>query len=166
MTGGADRRNREETMKKLWKAFVTCCLALMAAASVQAAETGTPDEAVALVKKAIAYFKANGADKTWAEISKPGGQFVDRDLYVFVAEIGGPTLAHGANPRMVGKPMADLKDADGKFFVREFHKVAESKGSGWVDYKWPHPVTKELVRKSTYVEKYDKYLFGCGVYKN
>ncbi|HYD78177.1 MAG TPA: cache domain-containing protein [Paucimonas sp.] len=144
---------------------MACLVALLAMSSVQAAEYGTPDEAVALVKKAIAYLKANGPEKTWAEINKPGGQFTDRDLYIFVAEIGGPTLAHGANQKMVGKSMSELKDADGKFFVREFLKVADAKGSGWVDYRWPHPVSKELVQKSTYVEKYEKYLFGCGVYK-
>jgi cytochrome c len=152
-------------MKGLWKAFAACCFTLLATTGAHAADYGTPDEAVALVKKAIAYLKANGPEKTWAEINKPGGQFVDRDLYIFVAEVNGPTLAHGANPRMVGKPMGELKDADGKYFVRDFIKVAETKGSGWVDYRWPHPVTKELVQKSTYVEKYDKYLFGCGVYK-
>jgi cytochrome c len=49
------------------------------------AETGaTKDEAVAMVKKAVAYIKAEGPDKAYKEISNPSGQFVERDLYIVV----------------------------------------------------------------------------------
>ena len=153
-------------MKAILKTLLLVTSLLLGSLSTAwAAETGSADEAIALVKKAIASMKTNGPEKTFADINNPKGPYVDRDLYIFVSEIGANTMAHGANPRMVGKSMGELKDADGKFFVREFLKVAEAKGSGWVDYKWTHPTTKELVQKSTYVEKYDKYLFGCGIYK-
>jgi cytochrome c len=59
-----------------------------------------------------------------------------------------------------------LKDADGKFFMKEIIKTAAEKGKGWVDYKWMNPVTKKVVDKTTYVEKVDGYVFGCGVYKD
>ncbi len=47
-----------------------------------------------------------------------------------------------------------------------FHHVGNSKGSGWIDYKWPNPVTKAVEQKSTYVEKVDDVVVGCGIYKN
>jgi len=48
--------------------------------SSYAADQGTKEEAVAMVKKAIDYIKANGNEKAFAEFSNPKGQFVDRDL--------------------------------------------------------------------------------------
>lgn len=133
--------------------------------ALAAGEKGTADEAVALAKKAAAYIKANGKEKAYAEFNNPNGQFKDRDLYIFVVDFNGKTLAHGANVKLVDKNMAELKDADGKLFVKEFIDVAKSKGRGWVDYKWPNPVTKAIEAKTSYVEKVDDTLVACGVYK-
>lgn len=44
----------------------------------------TKTAATALVKPAVAYIKAVGPDKAYAEIDTKGGQFHDRDLYIFV----------------------------------------------------------------------------------
>jgi hypothetical protein len=62
-----------------------------------AADPVTKDEAVAMVKKAVAAIKAEGAEKTYAEINNPSGKFVDRDLYIVVYGLDGMVLAHGAN---------------------------------------------------------------------
>lgn len=130
-----------------------------------AAEKGSKEEAVALVQKAVAYIKANGKEKAYAEFTN-GTQFKDRDLYIFVVQFDGMAMAHGVNPKLVGKNMSDLKDSDGKFFIKEFIEVAKTKGKGWVDYKWPNPVTKALDDKTSYVERVDDNSFvACGVYK-
>lgn len=141
---------------------------LLASCCAYAAEKGTADEAVALVKKAAAYLTANGKEKAFAEFNNSSGQFVMKDLYIFVYATNGEgtNLAHGANPKMVGKNLLELKDADGVFIVKEFIKTANSKtGKGWVDYKWPNPVTKALEAKSSYVEKVGDVVIGCGIYK-
>jgi cytochrome c len=52
---------------------------------------------VAMVKKGIAFIKANGTEKGYAEISNKKGQFIDRDLYLVVYGLDGKCLAHGAN---------------------------------------------------------------------
>jgi cytochrome c len=93
-----------------------------------AAEFGTPAQAEAMVKKAAAYLKANGKDKALAEISNPKGQFVDRDLYVFVYDMNGKCVAHGFNQKMIGKDLADMKDPDGKFYVKERIEISKTKG--------------------------------------
>lgn len=129
-------------------------------------EKGTSAEAIALVKKGIAYLKANGAEKTYAAISEPKGQFFDKDLYLFIFDTSGKALAHGANPKLIGKSMLELKDIDDKYFIKEFYEVANKKGKGWVDYKWPHPISKAIEQKSTYIEKLDDgSIIGCGIYK-
>ncbi|WP_136419660.1 MULTISPECIES: cache domain-containing protein [Oxalobacteraceae] len=129
-----------------------------------AAEKGTKEEAVALVQKAVAYIKANGKEKAYAEFTN-GTQFKDRDLYIFVIKFDGMAVAHGANPKLVDKNMSELKDGDGKLFVKEFIDVAKAKGKGWVDYKWPNPVTKVIEPKSSYVERVDDTVVACGIYK-
>lgn len=122
-------------------------------------------EAKALVEKATSFYKANGKDKAFAEFSDPKGQFTKGELYIFVVDMKGLTVAHGGNARLVGKEMIELKDADGKFFMKEIVQTAKEKGSGWVDYKWANPTTKKVDAKTTYVQKVDDYAFGCGVYK-
>ncbi len=126
---------------------------------------GTADEAKTLVGKGVAFIKANGKDKAFAEFTNSKGKFIDRDLYIFVVDLKGITLAHGGNEKLVGKELSGLKDADGRFFIKEFIEVAKTKGSGWVDYKWVNPVTKKIEGKSTYIQKVDDYFLGCGIYK-
>lgn len=154
-------------MKKLLFSFVLACSFLLSATQSLAADgRGTADEAVALVKKGIAYIKANGMEKANAAISEPKGQFFEKDLYLFIFDQSGKALSHGANPKLIGKNMIELKDVDEKYFIKEFYEVANKKGKGWIDYKWPHPVTKVIEQKSTYVEKLDDgNIIGCGIYK-
>lgn len=130
-----------------------------------ASEQGTAEEAIAMVKKAVAYLKANGKEKAFAEFSNPKGQFIDRDLYILVLDSNIVMLAHGVNPKIIGKSLIETKDADGKPFAKQFYEIGATKGSGWVDYKWPNPVTKVIDQKSTYVEKVGDVLVACGIYK-
>lgn len=153
-------------MKKLIQGMAFGLLVLAASGAAVAADKGTPNEAIALVKKAAAYLNEHGRDKAAVAFSDPKGEFVDRDLYVYTADITtGIAWAHGANAKIIGKNVLELKDADGKYFVKDLLEVAKSKGHGWVDYKWPNPVLKTIEAKSTYVEKVGNNVIACGVYK-
>lgn len=149
-------------MKALLHAVV---LSFLCSPLAFAAERGTADEAVALVQKAVAYMKANGKEKAYAEFNNPNGQFKDRDLYIFVIDMTGLEWANGANQKIVGKNVLDLKDAEGKPMVKSFIELAKTKGKGWVDYKWPNPVQKTVESKSTYLEKHEDVLVASGIYK-
>lgn len=150
-------------MKKLLQALV-CSTALIMSAGAYAAEQGTAEEATALVKKAVAYLKANGKDKTLAEMSNNKGQFVDRDLYISVYDMNGKVIAHGTNAKLIGKDVSALKDADGKQFVKDILTQAKASGKGKSNYKWQNPVTKEIQAKSVYFEKADDMVFSGGYY--
>jgi cytochrome c len=155
-------------MKHLLNRLLFAAIAFVATAPSIAQERGTAADATALVKKVITYYKANGKEKTWAAINEQNPDFKYKDLYVFgsTAKEGQPLAAHGANPRMVGKDMGELKDADGYPFAKKIIEIALSKeGKGWVDYKWPNPVTKAIEPKSTYVERVDDVYFAVGIYK-
>jgi cytochrome c len=126
---------------------------------------GTKEEASANVKKAIEYYKANGKEKAFKEISNPKGMFVKGDLYIFVYDLNGNCVAHGFNAKMIGKSLIDAKDPDGKLYVKERVTIAKTKGSGWQNYKFTNPTTYKIEKKSAYVEKIDNYVFGCGAYE-
>ena len=132
--------------------------------SALAAEFGTEEEAKAMVKKAIAYVKEVGKEKALAEFSNLKGKFIDRDLYIFVYDLNGTVLAHGQNPKLIGKNLYNVKDADGKEYVKERIELVKAKGSGWQEYKFMNPITKKIERKRAYVELYQDMIIGCGAY--
>ncbi|CAN7323682.1 MULTISPECIES: cache domain-containing protein [Duganella] len=153
-------------MKALFGAAVFGLSMFAISSSALAADKGTKEEAVAMVKKAVALIKSDGKEKAFAAISDPSNTtFHDRDLYIYVYDLNGVALAHGNNPKMVGKPLIGLKDNEGKPMIKEMVDLAKTKGSGWVDFKWPNPVTKAVEAKSGYVEKVEDMLVGSGIYQ-
>ncbi len=132
---------------------------------VQAAPVGTAEEAKGLAEKSVQLIQAQGNDKAYQAFNDPGAGFVDRDLYVFVIDLQGNVLAHGANKALIGKSLIGLKDADGKTFVQSMVETAKSAGSGWVDYKWSNPTTKKVELKSSYVQRVGDVFVGVGIYK-
>ena len=158
-------------MGKFYRSFVVALAGMamvLLSLTAAAAEKGTADEAVAMVKKAAEYLKKNGKDKAYAEFNNPKGQFIDRDLYIFAFSANGDGIetANGANPKLVGKNVLELRDADGRYMIKDILAIGMSKaGKGWVDYKWPNPSTGKLDGKRTYVERVDDVIIGCGVYK-
>lgn len=123
------------------------------------------DNEKAMVEQAVAYLKANGKEKAFAEFTNQEGQFSKDETYIFVIDFKGLTLAHGGNPDLVGKNMGELKDSDGKFFIKDMIEGARENGSGWSNYKWPNPLTNKIEDKSSYFVKYDDVILGCGTYK-
>ena len=91
-------------LKALFGALLSC---LLMATSATAADKGTPAEAEAMVKRAVAYIKANGTEKAYDEFTN-GKSFKDRDLYIIVYDLNGKNLAQGANPKLVGKNLIAL----------------------------------------------------------
>ena len=147
-------------------AAVTMVTLLALACPASAAEYGTKDEAVAMVKRVQDMFAKDGTDATFKAVSdKSTAEFHDRDLYPFVYDMNGICVAHGARPALIGKNLFDLKDQDGKYLIRELIDIANGPGSGWVNYKWPNPLSNKIEDKSSYIEKMGNYVVGVGVYR-
>lgn len=151
-------------MKKLAVTAVTAT-AVLAWSGAWAQEHASRAEAEAMVNKGVAFIKANGKDKGYAEISNKQGQFEDRDLYLVVYGLDGKVWAHGANAKMVGRNLIDLKDVDGKEFVKERVELGKAKPSFWQDYKFTNPVTRKIGAKSMFCERLDDTVVCGGVYK-
>ncbi|MEN9451804.1 MAG: hypothetical protein RLZZ369_863 [Pseudomonadota bacterium] len=132
-----------------------------------AAEGGaTKDDAIGMVKKGVAYVKANTHDKAYAEFSdKENKTWHNQDLYLVVYGLDGTVRAHGANAKMIGKNLIELKDIDGKAFVKERVDLAKSQGTFWQDYKFTNPETKKIEPKTMYCERLDDSVVCGGIYK-
>jgi signal transduction histidine kinase len=166
---GRCRIDAEETpMKPVVRSLqfvVTVALAASAGVALAKSEFATKEEAVAMVKKGVAFIKAQGKDKGYAEITSKKGQFTDRDLYLVVYGLDGMVHAHGANEKQVGRNLIDLKDVDGKPFVKERVDLGRSKGTFWQDYKFTNPVSRKIEPKQMYCERLEETVVCGGVYK-
>ena len=150
--------NRQQFLKGL--------LATAAAASFASAHASgaTAPEAEAMVKRAVAYIKQNGAEKAYEEFTH-GKTFRDRELYVIVYDLNGKNLAHGANAKLVGKDLIGMKDPDGKLLNKMLVDLAKEKGKGWSEeFKFRNPVNDEIQRRKVYVERVGDTFVGTGIF--
>ena len=143
---------------------VATLIVALACVPVIAAEWATKDEAVAMVKKAVALIQERGPEKAYPEFTTKGGRFHDRDLYITVLDLDGKVLAHGQREDLVGKVLIDLKDLDGKLFVKERMELARQQPSFWQSYKFMNPATKKIDPKEMYCERLNETAICGGVY--
>jgi cytochrome c len=125
----------------------------------------TKDDAKDWVNNAKSFYKASGKRIALAEFTNPTGMFIQGEMYIYALNSKGTMMAHGVNEKFVGEEFIDLMDSDGKKFIKEIVDTANSKGSGWVEYKWYHPVSKQWLPKIAYFEKVDDLIIVSAVYK-
>jgi signal transduction histidine kinase len=142
-------------------AFVVAAVAVAAAAAAR-----TAGEAQALAERAVAHVRAVGRDRAFADFSRPDGGFVDGELYVFCQDASGVVVAHGGNPNIIGRNMADVRGPDGRLSNVEINQLGLGQGSGWLEFRWPNPATRRIELKAAYVLKVDdRTVCGSGYYK-
>jgi cytochrome c len=128
---------------------------------------GTAEQAQALAERAVAHIHDVGRERAFADFSRPDGGFVNGDLYVFCQDVSGVVVAHGGNPMLVGRNMADVRGPDGRLANVEINHLGLTQGSGWLEFRWPNPVTKRIELKAAYVLKVDDHtVCGSGYYKS
>jgi cytochrome c len=130
------------------------------------AHAGTAEQAQALAERAVAHIHDIGREQAFADFSRPDGGFVDGELYVFCQDVSGVVVAHGGNPKLVGRNMADVRGPDGRLANVEINQLGLTQGSGWLEFRWPNPATKRIELKAAYVLKVDDHtVCGSGYYK-
>jgi len=127
--------------------------------------TRDKEDARSWVEKAVAFYRASGKRIALAEYTNPNGQFVLDEMYIYALNPRGTMLAHGVNEKFVGEEFIEIKDYDGKSFIKDIVDIANKEGSGWVEYKWYNPVTKEVLPKIVYCKKVDDLIICSGIYK-
>lgn len=117
------------------------------------------------VEQAVRFYKAVGRDVALAEFSHSNGMFVQSEVYIYVLSLDGKMLAHGINEKFIGLDFSEVKDSDGKLFIREMLEGARDKGRGWVKYKWFHPRRNKVLPKMAYFQKENDMIFCSAVYE-
>lgn len=148
-------------MRKLPIVATLAALFLSTAAAWAAGEYGTPEEAKAMLEKAVAAVQEDKA-KALEMFTKGEGGFKDRDLYPYC---GGPDGNFTAHPTLVGKSLKELQDKAGKPLGEEVYATAKEGEVGEVSYMWPRPGETEPVQKVVYVTKVDDQVCAVGYYQ-
>lgn len=159
-------------MKKTLTTLLISCgviwLFVFPAFSADAPQSKEAKQIVALVDKAAALTESKGKT-AFPEFKKKGSAWLKGETYIFIADMNGTILMHPANPELETKSILDMKDANGKAFMREFIETAKAKGSGWVDYMWPKSGEKSPSKKLSYVKRAtmpsgEMVVVGAGIY--
>ena len=137
-------------------------LVLSTAASVAAADFGTPEEAKAMLERAVAAVKEDKA-KALDMFNKGEGGFKDRDLYVFCANASDGVLT--ANPYLKGEHLQDIVGKKGFPLGQEIMRTATEGEIKQVTYWWPRPGSDTPLEKHTFYTKVGDQNCGVGYYK-
>jgi len=104
-----------------------------------------------LVNKAAALIESKGK-AIFPELRKKDSEWFHGDTYLFVYDLKSNVLLNPAFPAREGTKVTGQKDANGKLFHDAIIQMAETKGSGWVDYMFPKPGQAQPSQKWTYVK--------------
>jgi cytochrome c len=150
---------------RIYATALIALLAFMPVVSMSADAAPTKDEVVAQVKKAVAFYKANGREKALAELNNKDGQFAKGEDYVDVHDTSGVCVAHPVSPGIVGLNRLDQADPNGKQFIKEIVETAKTKPNGWITYMRKNPVSGKIEKKLAYWEVQDGLIFKAGTYE-
>jgi hypothetical protein len=96
----------------------------------------------------------------------------DPQTYVFIIDQNGNQVVNGGTASMAkingsrpGINTLEYVDGNGKQVVKLLLDMAAS-GGGYVEYKWPDPVTRKQAKKLTYVKAIPntRWILGSGLY--
>lgn len=133
-----------------------------------AEERGTKEEAQSMVERGLAHIKKVGEPQAFKDFSDSNNkEWHIKDVYLFCYDFKAINTCHGANAKLIGKDLSELKTADGQFLIKNLVKIADEKESGWISYEWSHPQTKKIEPKQAYVKRISgsSGLIGAGVYR-
>jgi cytochrome c len=147
---------------------ILLCLSLTLMASPALAATSaahaTPAEAKEMLRKAVAYYEANGRDKALADFNQKKPPFSDRDLYVFCIGPDHKLVADGEFHQFVGQSADMIKDSSGKSVGEAGWEVANKNGEGELHYSWLNPQSQLIEPKVSYFAKAGGDVCGVGTY--
>lgn len=127
----------------------------------------TSDDVQKLVNDAYSHCETKGLEECIKSFNNKDKKFTKGGLYIFVSNFSGVAIAHGGNSKLVGKDLSKVKSPSGIYPGVEMAKIAKNKGTGWLDYKWSHPVTKRIADKTTYIKRFKNtdVFIASGYYK-
>ena len=125
---------------------------------------GTADEAHAMVKQAVALFRASGRSALSAITADREHRFSKKDMYVFAFNRQGQYLAFGGNADKLKVNLLQVSGLNGRQLISDAFALPAS--GGWVNYSIVNPVSHKVENKTSYIEAVtEDIVLGCGVYR-
>jgi hypothetical protein len=133
----------------------------LATAAIAQGEFATPEEAKALLEKAVTALKLDEADALEMFATGEDG-FTEKDLYVWCANAADGILT--VHPTNKGKALQDIKGKHGAPFGETIMQTAAEGEIKETTYWWPRPGSDEALEKTTYYTKVGDQICGVGYY--
>ena len=112
------------------------------------------------VDRAIAKYEEDGLDATIAYYNSQ--ESLNGQFYLFLIGEDDNYVAHPIFPHLIGTDIKDVVGSDGHELGRE---IAEATEDGiWVEYLWPHPISRKEQQKVTWAVRHDGLIFASGYY--
>jgi len=154
-------------MSRMSRRLLILALAVLASfvrvSSIAAQQLGTPDEAKAMLNRAIAALKSDepGALSKFNDPSDQ--QFHDRDLYIFCFDVADGKITADSSNGLRGIDIRTLKLKDDPMGQRAYDLVqsAPQQSIRTMDYSFPKPGTTEPAPKQFLETRVGDQ--GCGV---
>jgi signal transduction histidine kinase len=148
-------------MKHFCSVFALALSCLLAGSAAFASDYGSPEEAQAMLERAVAAMESD-QDAALSAFVAGEADYKENDLYVYC---GGPDGNFSAHPSLVGKSLKDLKDKAGNPLGEEIYANAKTGEIAEVSYMWPRPGEEEPVEKVAYVTMVGDQICAVGYYK-
>lgn len=105
--------------------------------------------------------------KMCQSVINPVRFFDDNSGYFFVESYNAWMVAHATKPELIGSYRYDVKDINGKYYVRDMVEAIKYKGYGFVDYYFNHPETDHVTKKLSFVKAIPnaEFFIGTGFYE-
>ncbi len=101
-----------------------------------------------LVKKAGAYLRTYGSEKSFPLFSKKSSDFTYGPLTLFVYDLQGNLLADSANPSFIGLNLMGSRDGEGKPITKSIlDHVKEYPNGGWISFSMRNSYAMVYVEK-------------------
>lgn len=128
-------------------------------------ERGTPDEARAMLQKALEHYTSVGREQALADFTGRVTPFFDRDLYVVCVNSAHIETANGGFPQYVGSSADAVSDANGKPLGKTIWETASVTETNAVNYRWVNPVSGKTEPKVLFFRKVGTDVCGVGAYR-
>ena len=142
------------------RVFVILHDGLVFASSHSALTEDVADSTKEYVNKAIAKYNDDGLDAVIAHYNSEDS--LDGQFYLFLIGADDNYVAHPIFPHLIGTDIKDVVGSDGQELGKEIAQATEE--GVWVEYLWPHPVSRKEQQKVTWAIRHDGLIFASGYY--
>ena len=153
-------------MKTCFKTLTIGLLFFITASLAIASGLATKEECVSKCSEVSNIIRTQGPEEAVKQVNDKSGPFVWKDTYVYIMDLEANIVAHGPQPKFIGKNLMGLKDPITKspWYPALFEKIKAGSENGWFDYHWRKTNAKGIYTKHCYFQKAGNLVVFAGIY--